>query len=384
MKGFFLVFCISIANVGLSNRIDSLENALKTAQGEARVKTLNELFRAYVNSDPVKATGYTQEALTLATQIDDKKGQAACYNNLGIVYRNQGALDRALEFYTQSLAINESIANKEGVASTKNNIGNIYTLKKDYGQAMKYFEESHEVFSELGDQNKIIGSMINLGNLHSELQLYEQALKYFSQASQLSIKAGIPNAEPINNLGNLFFRQGNYPRAVEHYEKALSIAKKENNRIMVLTILANLGEVYARAGQGAKAQHYLDSALVMTEELQATLFEPQIYKSLSTNYAKQGKMKEAYETMLHYDQVREKIYGEESSRKIAQMQMALNIQEKEKEVDQLRQKDVIQSLELQHTRLVIALILLASIVLVAGLNLFVGRRRKNRSVDGSY
>lgn len=373
-----LLFAFMMARGG---GIDSLENALKTAQGDLKVKTLNELFRAYVNSDPVRATGYTREALSLASQIDDKKGIAACYNNLGIVYRNQGALDRALEYYMQSLAINESIGNKEGVATTKNNVGNIYTLKKDYGQAMKYFEESHKVFTELGDQTKIIGSMINLGNLHSDLQLYEQALKYYSQAWQLSQKIGAVTADPVNNLGNLYFREGNYQRAIENYDKALELAKKENNRILVLTIIANLGEAYAKAGQGAKAQRYLDSALVMSRSLQASLFEPQIFKSMSMNYAKEGKMKEAYETMLQYDQVRERIYGEESSRKIAQMEMALSIQEREKEVENYKQRDEIQTLELHNTRMVIAIILLTTVVLVAGLNLFIGKRRRSRSVN---
>jgi len=56
---------------------DSLENALKTAKGDLKVKTLNELFRAYINSDPVKAIGFTREALTLATEIEDRKGMAA-------------------------------------------------------------------------------------------------------------------------------------------------------------------------------------------------------------------------------------------------------------------------------------------------------------------
>ena len=369
----FMLLSYGLAVAG--NPVDSLENVLKTAKGDQRVKTLNELFRAYLNSDPVKATGYTREALALATQIDDRKGVAASYNNLGVAYRNQGALDRALDYYLQSLRIYEGLENKEGIATTKNNIGNIYTLKKDYGQAMKYFEESHKAFNELGDLQKIIGSMNNLGNLHSDLQLYEQALKYYSQAWQLSLKSGKQFSDPLNNMGNLFFRQGNYQRAVEYYLKALDLAKKENNNLAILNITANLGEVYARSGQGNRAQENLESALAMSKVLQASLLEPQIYKSMSINYAKQGKMKEAYDLMLQYDVVREKIYGEESSRKIAQMEMALNIQEKEKEMDALRKEDIIKTLELRNTRMVITSILLGTIVLISAFNLFIGRKR---------
>src|SRR5258706_10076855 len=114
----------------LSSPTDSLENLLKTAKGDQKVKTLNELFRAYINSDPVRAIGYTREALSLASEINDLKGMAASYNNLGVSYRNQGALDKALEYYLVSLKIYDNLKNTEGIATTKNNIGTIYSLKR--------------------------------------------------------------------------------------------------------------------------------------------------------------------------------------------------------------------------------------------------------------
>jgi tetratricopeptide (TPR) repeat protein len=375
MKYTLLLSLLVVSSLAYPNSTDSLENVLKTAKGDLKVKTLNELFRFYVNSDPVKAIGYTRQALTLATEINDQKGMAASYNNLGVAYRSQGALDKSLEYYLISLRIYDKLANKDGVATTKSNIGTIYSMKKDYGQAMKYFEEAHQQFTEMGEQPKIIVAMNNLGNLHSDLQLYEQALKYYSQASQLSEKSGKIYADPMNNIGNLYFKQGNYQRAVEFYERALKLALKENNQLTMLNILANLGEVYAKAGQGNKAQYYLDSATSLSKHLGAFVYEPTILKSMAYNYAKQNKMKEAYEVMVRYDQTKEKIYGEESSRKIAQMEIALDLQEKEKEIEGLKSADQIKSLELRSTRLVITMIVLAIIIAFALVNLFFSKRK---------
>ena len=354
---------------------DSLENVLKTAAGDQKVKTLNELFRNYINSDPVKAIGFAREALSLASEINDLKGMAASYDNLGVAYRNQGALEKALEYYLVSLRIYDNLKNTDGVATTKNNIGTIYSLKKDYGQAMKYFEDSYQQFTQLNDKQKIIGSLNNLGNLHSDLQLYEQALKYYSQAWQMSEQSSKINSDPLNNIGNLYFRQGNYPRAIEYYNRALVLARKENNQNMLLSIMANLGEVYAKAGQSGKAQNYFDSAMALCKELQAYINEPQILKNMAANYSKQGKMKEAYDMMMSYDRAKEKIYGEESSRKIAQMQIALDLQEREKEVDALKKEDTIKSLELHNTRMVITIIVLSAVVALSLFNLFWMRRK---------
>jgi tetratricopeptide (TPR) repeat protein len=380
MKRFScILFCLLLSTWALAaNVTDSLENVLKTAKGDMKVKTLNELFRAYVNSDPVKAIGFCREALALATDIDDRKGMAASYNNLGVAYKSQGALDKALDYYLQSLAIYDKLQNKAGIATAQNNIGTIYSMKKDYGQAMKYFELSHKAFKELGDNQRIIGSMNNLGILHSDLQLYEEALKYFSQSWQLSKQNGKQSSDPLNNIGNLYFRQGNYQKAVDYYERALAIARNENDNLAVLSITANLGEVFTKAGQGKKAQAYLDQALTMSRDLQATVFEPQIMKSMSVNYAKQGQMKEAYETMLKYDAIREKIYGEESSRKIAQMGMALDLHEREQEVEFLKKEDTIQKLQLRNTRMVVTTVVMGAILLIGIFNLFFSKRRSIR------
>ncbi|MBS1489222.1 MAG: tetratricopeptide repeat protein [Bacteroidetes bacterium] len=377
MKNLLVTVVLAIqVLVGYAQFADSLENALKTAKGEQKVKNLNELFRAYINSDPVKAIGYTREALSLATEINDEKGMAASYNNLGVSYKNQGALDKGLEYYLISLRIYEKLNNREGIGTTKNNIGTIYSLKKDFGQAMKYFEESYKEFSQLNDKPRIIGSLNNLGNLHTDLHLYEQALKYYSQAWQMSEQAKKQFSDPLTNLGNLYFRQGNYQRSVDYYEKALTLAKRENNKTTILNITANLGEVFDQLGQSAKAQIYFDSALRLCKELQNFVYEPQILKNRASNYARQGKTKEAYEAMVAYDKAKEKVYGEESTRKIAQMEMALDLQEKEKQVEGLKQQSKIDAMELRNSRLVITIIVLSAIVALGLFNLFMTRRKR--------
>lgn len=357
---------------------DSLKAVLDTAKNEYRVKTLNEMFRASLNSDPVNAVGFAREALNLATEINDQKGMAAAYNNLGIAYRMQGALDKSLEYYITGLRIYETLENKDGIASTKHNIATIYSIKKDYGQAMKYLEESYNLFVELKNEEKIIGSMNSLGNLNSEIQLYENAMRYFTQAYQLSEKRGQVFADPLINLGNLYFRQGNFEKSIEHYEKALELEKKQGNKLNLLNIITNLGITYTKAKQTKPAQVYLEEAILLSNELQAYSFLPAIYKGIAENYSNQNNFKAAYEAQLKYDEYREKIYGEESTRNIAQMEILMDIQQKEKEYDILKKQDEITQLELRNSRLFIVLIVLGVFLILGGLNLFYLSNRKKR------
>jgi tetratricopeptide (TPR) repeat protein len=374
---FTLFFPILLYYPAFSQNVDSLETMLDTAQGDRKVKTLNELFRAYLRSDPVKAVGYTHEALLLATEINDRRGMAASFNNLGVAYRNQGALDKALEYYMTSLRLYDSLQNKEGVATTKNNIANIYSIKKDYGQAMRYLEESYTLFREMGDPFRLIGSMNNLGNLYLDIDLYDKALSYYTEAYALSEKNGAKFGDPLNNVGNIYFNQGNYQIAIGYYQKALDIEREHNNKLGVLNTVTNMGITYTKARQANNAERYLNEALQLSEELQAFTTLPTVYKATAENFSNQNKWKDAYEMQLKYDNMREKIYGEESSRNIAQMEMVLDFQEKVREIEILKKEDEIKSLQLHNSRLFIIMVILAVIVVIAGINLvYLDRKRK--------
>jgi tetratricopeptide (TPR) repeat protein len=370
LQRILLVAAVALYTPSVAQEIDSLMAVLDTAREDRKVKTLNELFRAHLTTDPVKALTYTREALNLATEIKDQKGMAASNNNLGVAYRNQGALDKALQYYISALKIYEELKSKEGIALTKNNISNIYAMKKDYGQAMHYLEESYNVLVELGDQKRIIGSMNNLGNLYSDIQLYEQAMKYFSQAHQLSVTHKIKFADPLSNIGNIYFKQGNYQRAIQSYVEALALERETNNRLSILNLVTNLGVAYTKAKQPIPALKYLDEAQTLSAELQAFSSSPSIYKAFAENYYVQGRTKEAYETFVKYDEAREKIYGEESSRNIAQMEMVLRFQEKERQYEVLRKEAEINTLELRNSRLFILTIIMVIFIVLGGLNIF--------------
>lgn len=355
--------------------VDSLTRVLEASEGEQKVKVLNELFRATQSQDPVTAIGYARKAANLAREVNDTKGLAAACNNLGVAYRTQGALDKALEYYLQALDGYRQIENPEGIAATQNNIGTIYSLKKDFSRAVEYFEQSYEIFKTATDTARMVGALNNLGNLHNDLRLYDQAEKYYNESFALSNKHGKPLADAVNNMGNLYFRQEKYQRAAEFYKKALELAHQDNNRLLALSSLASLGEVFTKARQPRPAQLYLDSALTLCRELQALMMEPAILRSMATNYANQNKMTEAYETMQQYDASREKVFGEESTTRIAQMEMALSIRDREEAFEALQKDDQIKTLQLRNTRLGIVVGVLLVLSAAAGINLFLSKRK---------
>jgi len=370
---FFLAMALS----SMAQRADSLTASLDTLRDERRVKALNELAGAYVDSDPVQAFGFAREALNLASEIGDARGKAAAYNNLGVLYKGQGALDKSLDYYLTALKIYDSLQYTLGIATLKNNMATIYSLKKDHPQAMKYLEESHKLFTELKDERHIAGSLNNLGILYADIDMDDKAMQYFLDASALSDKLGIANGDPFTNVGNLYFGQGNYQRAVEFYEKALTIARDKNDRNSMLKGAINLGVTYTRARQPKPAKLYLDEGLALCNDLQAYADLPAIYKAMAANEANLNNHKAAYEMQLRYDDAREKIYSEESSRNIAQMEMVIEFQEKEQQLAALKAQSEIDRLELRATTLFIVVITIIGLGLIGGLNFYYINKKKS-------
>jgi tetratricopeptide (TPR) repeat protein len=372
MSKSFLLFSFFVLTItsAFSQNADSLLTALDTAKNEQKVKVLNELFRANIQSDPVKALDYTREALALATEINDKKGMAASYNNFGVAYKNQGVLDRSLEYYFKSLKSYEELQNKEGIATTKNNIATIYSIKGDYPEAKRHLEESYKLFVELGDDVKILGSINNLGNLYSDLQMFDKANELFDQALKISAKIKEPGSDPLDNMGNVYFRQGDYERAIDFYKKALDIQRDNNDRIGMLNTITNIGIAYTKAKQYKLAQQYLNEAEQMAITMEVFSSLPTILKNNAENQFNLGNAKQAYQTLVLYDSIREEIYGQESSRNIARMEVAMDLQDKEKEFEVLKKESEIQTLELHKTRLIIISAILVVLIVLASVNFY--------------
>ena len=242
---------------------------------------------------------------------------------------------------------------------------------------MRYLEESYVLFQELNDPFRLIGSMNNMGNLYQDIDQHDKALDYYTRAYSLSEKNGAKFGDPLSNVGNIYFNQGNYQIAIEYYQKALDIEREHNNKLGILNTLTNMGIAYTKAHQPKSAERYLNEAKNLSEELQALTALPSIYRASAENYSIQNKWKDAYQMQLKYDDMREKIYSEESSRNIAQMEMVLDFQEQEREFEILKKEDEIKTLELRNTRLFIILTILGVIVIIGSINFFyMDRKRK--------
>lgn len=120
---------------------------------------------------------------------------------------------------------------------------NLYGSNPD--QAIKYAEEAKTISIKLNYPHGIGYALKNIGlayygrNFPEVLINWEASLKVFIESNDKLGEANI-----LNNIGAVYFVQGDYVHALNYYLKSLSLSEELKDTIRIATALGNIGSVY--------------------------------------------------------------------------------------------------------------------------------------------
>ena len=188
------------------------------------------------------------EAISLLDGLKQDKTtlepRTGLYNHLGIIYKELGNYDRALEMYNKLLKLTKDTLH---VNIIHNNIANVYKSQKNYELAYNEFKKVHQASLKLNDTFQIARALNNLGFVKAKLN-YEDALTDINLALTLR--------KQKNNLYELFssyitlaeyYRDINDFKQLRYYaNKAYDISVFNKNSIDRLTALSYLVEIDAQ------------------------------------------------------------------------------------------------------------------------------------------
>ncbi|MBI4648369.1 MAG: tetratricopeptide repeat protein, partial [Bacteroidia bacterium] len=282
-----------------------------------------------------KSVEFYLESLELREQLGDKKDIAATLNNIGNVYKNLSSFLKALEFYEKSLDIRKSIGDKVLIAYTLNDIGGIYWSMKQYDKALKYYQEALKIRNETGDKAHIASSLKNIGIVYKDMDNFDSALTNYQRGIELykELKDNINTTSVLNYMGNLYRKNGDFSVALNYYSQAYDISYDDNYYEGMAYTLLNIGELYNDRKNKQKAIQHFENALKLAEKLEDKELIRSIYKDLSAAYSTTSDFIKAYEYYKMYSDFMDELYAEESSKKIAEMQSRYETEKKEKELE---------------------------------------------------
>ena len=241
-----------------------------------------------------------RKALLLYQGIEDEKGMAQSYHNLGIVFLTKGEWEKADEFYRKSLFIREKLGDRRGAGETYNNLGNLYRQKGRLEKALEFYNKSIGIFEKLEDIHGIGQTYCNLGNLHRQLGNFEEAGRYYTKSLEIFEKMGdtYGMARTYGNLGIVYRRKGNWEKAVQLYEKDLSLSERVGDVRGMAQTYNNLGIIYRQKGLFEKALRFYEKSNALSEKLGDPVGMAQTQGNMGILLKKLGRQDEAEEKLL--------------------------------------------------------------------------------------
>ena len=246
---------------------------------------------------------------------------ATSFNDIGLVYDEQGDYDKALEYYFKALAIYEKVLGMEHpfTATSYNNIGIVCDHKGDYEKALKYHLKALAIREKVlcKEHPDIATSHNNIGTLYNKKGDYDKALEYLQKALALREKI-LGTEHPLtavfyHNIGAVYHRLGDYDKALEYYFKDLAISELVLGKEHPATAISynSVGWVYKIKGDYDRALAYHLKALEIDEKVLGTKHPKtaQSYNYIGSVYKKQGDYEKALAYHLKALEIDEKVFG---------------------------------------------------------------------------
>jgi len=277
--------------------ISKLEQSFKALQGDTgalfhQVGAI--LFESYHFA---LATASWKHAAQYATKNGNRRGQLACYGNIGVAYKRMGDFRKAIEYQIRALRLAELLKDKLLMAQCHNNLGNSYNAAGDSRTAIEHHEKSLQIASGIADRVQTSEWLGNLGCAYDNLGDYGKAIEYHNRSLDIAeaMANGHGQATCHNNLGSSLSHLGDFAKAIQHHEKSLRIARETEDRALEADCLGNLGNDYSGLGYSKKAIEYYEESLRIAKEIGDKVREAKSYLNLGTSYGELAQHRKAIE-----------------------------------------------------------------------------------------
>lgn len=333
-----LLNTVTIFSFAQTSKIDSLLAVIKKLPADTnRVNTLNELCRAYSASDTEKMEQAAREALALAQKIHFGKGEAYADIYLALYYNKVGNAPRAIEFLLKALIFFEKTHDTAHTATCFNNIGIIYLSQDALEEALDYFNKAYAVWIKMNYKSGMVRALNNIASVYEKQKKDSLALGYYTPTLKLceEIQDSAFTSQVLNSIGMIHLRQKAYGKAMTVQERALRLATAVKHALLQAQCYGAMSEIYANLGQPEKAltaaNKALENALKVTSKTDLRDSYLRLYKA----HEKLNNYREAYKFQSLYLVLSDSLKNSENVNSIEKLKSRYELDKKESEISLL-------------------------------------------------
>ena len=167
--------------------------------------------------------------------------------------------------------------------------------------------------------------------MYAEQGNYSEALKNYFASLKIKEAMGdkASEANPYNNIGNVYWLQGNYDEALKYFLISLKIRESIGEKSGIAASYLNIGSLFTKQKKYKEAENYLIKSEKLSKEIGYKENLSNTYFSLAILDSAIGNYKGAYQNQKIYILYRDSLNNEETKRKTLQLQMTYDFEKKE-------------------------------------------------------
>lgn len=170
----------------------------------------------------------------------------------------------ALGYAEKSVKLANAIKSDSLINKANLDLATVYLILENYPQSLQLYYNVIKNVQKNPNPNILFKAYSSLGNIYFSQKDYKKAIKNYNKVLEylgskternIERKAGI-----LNNIGASYESMKQFDKAAAYYKEALILSKKINDQKNIANILNNQGSVYQQLGKKELAlTHYLEA-----------------------------------------------------------------------------------------------------------------------------
>lgn len=239
----------------------SVEQILKRSEREVEGGRLWEQGLRQLTDNQFQEALHSCEAALAIYQEVHSYSEPYALICLGRIHTALAQFQQAVTFYQQALSVLQGLdssSDRQAEAQVLKGLGRAYHALGQYQQAIEAYQTALPIYQDMSGIEELSGGA---------------ALRLFSKTDQEEVINTFRNrqrageADTLSELGNAYLTLGQYQRAIELFQQALSIYQQLGIREEELKTLAKVGSTYSVIGQLQEGFRFYQQAIKVSDKI---------------------------------------------------------------------------------------------------------------------
>lgn len=283
--------CIAAGKINFAQEIFSRVSK-KSNDKNIKAKSLIGLADIYSRkANWTRGISFVTEAESIFKENNDRMGLATCFNMLGSISGEMGEIERAKNYFSQSLVFANESSDQELNAKIETNLGVVNSILGNTDDSVIHYESAMMIYRQIGDLRRVAEVYLNIGLNFLDARDIKSSIAAIDKGIEISVENGYLGVLTLlyHAKAQALIVEKDVLSSKEFADKALSLSHNLDDKLTIADIYKLRGIIAKEMNDTKTAEIYLMISLRINTSLRNSLNIAEVSIELATLYKDQSK-----------------------------------------------------------------------------------------------